>query len=99
MSKEGYVYILSSPNRSALYTGVTSDLTRRVYEHKNKLVPGFTTDYNCVVLVYFCRFDTIAQAIAEEKRIKGGSRLKKLNLIDTLNPSWDDLYHSINGSL
>jgi putative endonuclease len=75
-----------------LYTGVTNDLRRRVYEHKEKLVKGFTSKYNCDKLVYFEHFDHIDDAIAREKQIKAGSRKKKLDLINSLNPEWVDLY-------
>jgi len=89
----GYVYIMSSLNNRVLYTGVTSNLPSRIAEHKEKLYPNsFTAKYNCVKLVYFHWFDTIVQAIEEEKRIKGGSRKKKEILINSINPSWGDLY-------
>ena len=92
MEKQYYIYILSSDNNNVLYTGVTSDLIRRVYEHKNKLCPGFTTKYNVNKLVYYevC-FDPIS-AIEREKQIKSGSRKKKINLIESKNREWDDLY-------
>jgi putative endonuclease len=89
----GYVYIMCSLNHSTLYTGVTSNLPSRVYEHKNKSYPkSFTAKYNCIKLVYYNRFDTIKAAIREEKRIKGGSRKKKEMLINSKNPEWKDLY-------
>ncbi|MCC5791391.1 MAG: GIY-YIG nuclease family protein [Legionellaceae bacterium] len=78
-----------------LYTGVTNDLIRRVYEHKNKLVAGFTQKYNVERLVYFEVCSGIVFAIEREKQIKGGARKKKHALINTLNPQWDDLYRSI----
>ena len=92
MEKQYYIYILSSDNNNVLYTGVTSDLIRRVYEHKNKLCAGFTAKYNVNKLVYYevC-FDPIS-AIKREKQIKGGSRKKKINLIESKNREWDDLY-------
>ncbi len=96
MHKSGYVYILSSPNRGTLYTGVTSKLVARIWEHKNKAYrQSFTSRYNCVVLVYYDAFETIESAIAEEKRLKGSSRKYKEELIDAMNPTWRDLYDDI----
>lgn len=93
MYKGGAVYIMSSPNRGSLYVGVTSDLIGRVWEHQNKIHSNsFSARYNCVTLVYFKYFDSIEEAIGEEKRIKGGSRQQKEMLIDGLNPTWADLY-------
>jgi putative endonuclease len=78
MTKGGYVYILCSPDRTTLYVGVTSDLTKRVYEHRIKHYPeSFSAKCNCVILVYYAGFASIYDAIAEEKRIKGGSRRKR----------------------
>jgi putative endonuclease len=86
------VYIMSSPNRNVLYTGVTAELGKRVYQHKNKHDPGdFSAKYNCVVLVYYKHYDSITEAIAEEKRIKGGNRKQKEALINSINPQWNDL--------
>lgn len=96
MYKGGAVYIMSSPNRGSLYVGVTSDLAGRVYQHQNKIYPNsFTSRYNCVVLVYFKYYHNIIDAIAEEKRIKGGSRKQKEDLIAGINPKWEDLYDRI----
>ncbi len=96
MYKGGAVYIMSSPNRNSLYVGVTSDLTGRVWEHRNKQYPvSYTNRYNCVVLVYYKYFDGIEEAIAEEKRIKGGSRKQKEDMITAMNPNWHDLYDSL----
>lgn len=78
-----------------MYTGVTNDLIRRVYEHKNKLVAGFTQKYNVDRLVYFEICSGIVLAIEREKQIKGWSRKKKQDLINSLNPEWDDLYRSL----
>lgn len=75
-----------------MYTGITNDLKRRVYEHKNKLIEGFTKKYNVNKLVYFEMFDDIYYAIMREKQIKGGSRQKKIDLINGLNKKWIDLY-------
>lgn len=84
--------MMASLNNNALYTGVTSDLTARVQEHKNKFYPyGFTSKYHCIKLVYYNSFPTIEEAILEEKRIKGGSRKKKEILINAMNPEWNDL--------
>lgn len=89
----GHVYIMSSLNNSTLYTGVTSNLPARVAEHKEKIYPNsFSSRYNCIKLVYYRWFDTIVEAIKEEKRIKGGSRRKKEILINVMNPAWRDLY-------
>ena len=94
---EGYVYIMCSLNHSTLYVGVTSNLPSRVYQHKINLYPkSFTAKYNCKKLVYYQQFETILEAIAEEKRIKGGSRKKKEILINSMNPEWNDLYDQIN---
>ena len=79
-------------NRSGtLYIGVTNDLIRRIYEHKNKLIPGFTTKYNIDRLVYFESTNNIEAAIAYEKKLKGWNRLRKINLIKKQNPKWIDL--------
>ncbi|HBV58384.1 MAG TPA: endonuclease [Candidatus Magasanikbacteria bacterium] len=85
-----YVYIMSS-FRKILYIGVTNNLKRRVYEHQAGLVPGFTQKYQIKLLVYFEEYNNINQAIEREKTIKSWRREKKLNLIYTLNPYWDDL--------
>jgi len=74
-----------------LYTGVTNDLEKRVYEHKSKLIEGFTKKYNVNKLVYYEEFDDINEAIAREKQIKSGSRQKKIDLIAKMNPAWKDL--------
>lgn len=75
-----------------LYTGVTNNLIRRVYEHKQKLVDGFTKKYNITKLVYYEMFNNIENAISREKQIKGGSRQKKIELINNMNKEWRDLY-------
>ena len=85
-----YVYIVASRSRT-LYTGVTNDLQRRVYEHKKKLVPGFTTKYNIQRLVYYETTEDVDAAIFREKQIKGWTRSKKLQLIESVNPTWKDL--------
>ena len=93
--KNGYVYILTNKNNTTLYIGVTSNLAKRIYEHKNKLIDGFTQKYNLTKLVYYEIFDDITQAIAREKQIKGGSRKKKEELINSMNELWIDLYDTI----
>jgi putative endonuclease len=89
------VYLLTNRRFGTLYTGVTSDLPGRVWQHKNKLVDGFATRYNLSRLVYFELFDDMYEAISREKQIKAGSRKKKLALIRTKNPTWRDLYDDI----
>jgi len=88
--KVGWVYIMASES-GTLYTGVTSDLQFRVFQHKKHLVPGFTAKYRCEKLVFFERLETIGFAIAREKEIKGLRRSRKQNLIRQMNPSWKDL--------
>ena len=89
------VYILTNKNNKILYTGVTSDLPGRIYQHKNKLVDGFTKKYNVDKLVYYETTEYAIFAITREKQIKAGSRKKKLELINSFNPEWKDLYKSI----
>jgi putative endonuclease len=86
--KQGYVYILTNRYNTVLYTGVTSDLKKRVWEHKQHLVEGFTKRYNVEKLVYYEAANDIASAIAREKQIKAGSRQKKIDLVNGLNPQW-----------
>jgi len=93
--KQGYVYIMTSNNHTTLYVGVTSDLVKRVYEHKNNLAEGFTKRYNLHNLVYYEVVGNIETAITREKQIKGGRRQKKLDLINSVNPQWTDLYDEI----
>ena len=91
-----YVYILSNTNNKVLYTGITNDLIRRVYEHKHHLDRGsFTARYNVEKLVYFEETSSSREAITREKQIKGWSRAKKNKLVESTNPSWDDLYPGI----
>lgn len=80
---------------NVIYTGVTSDLPKRVYEHKEKLVEGFTKKYNVTKLVYFETYDSIEEAILREKQIKAGSRAKKKALIESTNPDYKDLYEEV----
>ena len=90
MARQYYVYILTN-NSKTLYTGVTNNLPRRIYEHKNKLVEGFTKKYNLTKLVYYEISEDVRSAIAREKQIKGWLRSKKINLIESTNPEWKDL--------
>ena len=86
-----YVYILTTRNNTVLYTGVTNDLKRRVFEHKSGLNEGFTKKYHVHKLIYFEIFDYVELAIAREKQIKGYSREKKIKLIEAMNPEWKEL--------
>jgi putative endonuclease len=94
--KQPCVYIMASKRNGTLYTGVTSDLGRRAYEHREGLVEGFTTRYGCKLLVWYEPCDQMDTAIAREKQIKGGSRQKKIALIESTNPTWSDLYQDLN---
>jgi len=95
MDRNYYVYILTNKNHTVLYTGVTNDLKRRVYEHKEKMADGFTKKYNVNKLVYFESGSDIKEAIVREKQIKAGSRQKKIDLIDSFNREWRDLYNDL----
>lgn len=96
MYKGGTVYILSSVSKRVLYVGVTSDLERRMIEHKMKVFPNsFSARFNCCQLVYYRHFNDIEAAISEEKRIKGGNRVQKEKLITGINPNWVDLSLSL----
>ncbi|MDI6727817.1 MAG: GIY-YIG nuclease family protein [Thermodesulfovibrionales bacterium] len=92
MEKYYYIYIMTNKNNKVLYTGVTSDLKRRVYEHKEKLIEGFTKRYNITKLIYYEIYRDAEKAILREKQIKGGSRAKKEMLVNGFNPEWRDLY-------
>jgi putative endonuclease len=89
-----YVYIVTNVNHTVLYTGITNDLTRRIFEHKKKLSRGFTSKYNVDKLIYFEKFDFADIAIKREKQIKGYSKIKKQTLINSFNPEWIDLYNN-----
>ena len=89
--KKAYVYIITNKNNTVLYTGVTSHLVKRMYEHKNKVYKGFASKYNCEKLVYFEEYDSIDEAINREKQIKKYKRYKKVDLIEMDNPNWNDL--------
>ena len=94
MAKEFAVYIITNLSKT-LYTGMTNDLARRVVEHKSKEVDGFTKDYNITRLVYYEFFDSPEDAIRREKQIKGWLRKKKVALIESVNPNWDDLNNDL----
>ncbi len=98
MKKNGYVYILANRRNGTLYIGVTSDLIRRVWEHRNGVVDGFTKEYNVKLLVHYECFATVEDAIRREKAIKKWHRKWKLQLIERDNPDWRDLWPDIAGS-
>jgi len=89
------VYIMTNEYNSVLYTGVTNNLKKRVFEHKEKINQGFTSKYNINKLVYYEHFTNIDEAIAREKQIKAGSRKKKIQLIESINKRWEDLFEEI----
>jgi len=91
MNKQYYIYIITNKTNRVLYTGVTNDLKRRVYEYKKKLVKGFTSKYNVGKLVFYDVCEDIGSAILREKQIKGWLRRKKIALIESMNPEWRDL--------
>ena len=93
--REGYVYLMMNESNSVIYTGVTSDLKKRIYEHKNKLVEGFTKKYRVTKLVYYEVCGNIENAILREKQIKAGSRNKKIEMIKGMNPEFKDLYDGL----
>ena len=89
--KGAYVYILSNKRNGTLYVGVTSNLVKRIFEHKEKVVNGFSAKYNLDLLVYYEEWWNIEEAIQREKQLKAGNRKKKLGLIESINPDWKDL--------
>lgn len=91
-----YVYIMSNPKRNVVYTGITGNLIKRVWEHRNKIVGGFTQKYNVIDLIYYEVFETPLEAIEREKQIKSWSRKRKDKLIKTVNPTLKDLSDEIN---
>ncbi len=95
--KQYYVYIVTNKNQTVLYTGVTNNLVKRIWEHKNKLVKGFTKKYNVDRLVYYETAGEIMSAIEREKQIKTKSRANKVRLIEEFNSEWKDLYDEIGG--
>ena len=92
MSRQYYVFIMTNKYNTTLYTGITNDLKKRVYEHKEKLIRGFTKKYNVIKLVYYEVFEDPENAILREKQIKAGSRKKKIDLINSANSKWLDLW-------
>ena len=95
MTKRPAVYIMANKPRGTLYIGVTSDLPRRAYEHREALLPGFTKRYGCKLLVWYEAHDDMIAAITREKQLKAGSRRKKFALIEAINPTWRDMYDDI----
>jgi putative endonuclease len=95
MHRQPAIYLLTNKPHGTLYTGVTSNLVKRIGEHKNKVIRGYSARYNLTRLVYFELFDEMCEAISREKQIKAGSRGKKLELIESINPEWKDLYRDI----
>jgi putative endonuclease len=96
MQKGGYVYIITNEHHNVLYIGVTSDLIRRIYEHKNKIYKtSFSNRYNLHKLVYYESYSFIEEAIEREKQLKAGSRKRKIDLINGFNAGWEDLYSGI----
>jgi len=96
MERGGFVYMMTNKGRTTIYTGVTSDLQARVYEHKDQYYPNsFTARYNLKLLVYYDGFNSIEEAIEQEKYIKGKSRQWKIDLITKFNPTWKDLTEEI----
>ena len=95
MPHQYYIYIMTNIKNTVLYTGVTNDIYRRIFEHKHKLVEGFTKKYHITKLVYYEVFDDIELAISREKQIKGGFRQRKIELIKSINPQFIDLYDSL----
>jgi putative endonuclease len=93
--KHSAVYIMANKRNGTLYTGVTSNLPQRAWQHREGLAEGFTKERGCKMLVWYAACGTMNVAIAEEKRIKGGSRAKKLALIEDMNPEWRDLFDEI----
>ena len=95
MNKYFYVYLTTNNSNAVIYTGVTNNLKIRVFQHKNKIIKGFTEKYNATKLVYYEAFDNAYDAISREKQIKAGSRKKKIDLINKTNSQWKDLYFDL----
>jgi putative endonuclease len=93
--KQPAVYIMANRRNGTLYTGVTSNLSQRVWQHREGIIPGFTMRYACKLLVWYEEHEDMTTAIAREKQIKASSRRKKLALIEAQNPDWRDLYHDL----
>jgi predicted GIY-YIG superfamily endonuclease len=94
--KQPAVYIMTNERNGTLYTGVTSNLFQRVFQHKNNMIEGFTKQHSCKLFVYYELYEDMLKAIEREKQIKSGSRTKKLKLIELINPCWFDLYEQLN---
>ena len=94
-NKQYYVYLICNKNNTTIYTGITSDLKRRIWEHKNKTTKGFSSKYNLYKLLYYEIYNDPENAIIREKQIKSGSREKKIELIESMNPKWIDLYDNL----
>ena len=95
--KQYFIYILASKRNGTIYLGITSNLLKRIYEHKNNLIEGFTKKYNVHTLVYYETYNDIYDAIAREKSIKKWKRQWKIELIEKFNPKWEDLYYRLSG--
>ena len=95
MGKPGYVYIMASQRNGTIYLGVTSDLPKRVYEHRKGLIEGFTKKHGCKLLVWYEAYDDIQEARATERRMKNWNRQWKLKRIERMNPDWNDLWDDI----
>ena len=95
LNRQPAVYIMANARKGTLYTGVTSDLINRVYQHKEGAADGFTKKYDCKQLVYYEQFEDMMTAFEGEKQIKAGSRKKKLIMIESVNPEWRDLYETV----
>jgi putative endonuclease len=93
--KQPCVYIMASKRNGTLYTGVTSNLPGRAFQHREGLIKGFTKKYACKMLVWYEVYESMYEAISREKQVKAGSRAKKVALIEALNPSWKDLYEEL----
>ena len=94
-NKQYYVYLISNKNNTTIYTGITSDIKRRIWEHKNKITKGFSSKYNLYKLLYYEIYNDPENAIIREKQIKSGRREKKIRLIESMNPKWIDLYDNL----
>ena len=95
MNKQYYIYIITNKTNRVLYTGITNDLKKRIYQHKEKLIIGFSSRYNVNKLVYYEIYEDPENAILREKQIKAGSRKNKITLIENMNENWKDLYDEI----
>jgi putative endonuclease len=93
--KQPCVYIVASKRNGTLYTGVTSNLAKRAFEHREGLVQGFSSRYRCKILIWYELHETMIDAITREKQVKAGSRARKLALVEQLNPDWKDLYDTL----